>query len=153
MGDDVLEMQFLNDYENPKNPEITIRKETEDGKALAGAKLQLIRKDGDKEIVLHEWISKETAEDITVADGPGTYYIREIEAPKGYLVAEDMEIKVDKSKEVQMFQMVDERDASVDLPGYGGEGIRKYLAVGAFLIIAACVLLAAKSRKRSGNKN
>lgn len=153
LGDDVLEMQFLNDYENPKNPEITIRKETEDGKALAGAKLQLIRKDGDKEIVLHEWISKETAEDITVADGPGTYYIREIEAPKGYLVAEDMEIKVDKSKEVQMFQMVDERDASVDLPGYGGEGIRKYLAVGAFLIIAACVLLAAKSRKRSGNKN
>ncbi len=111
LGDDVLAMEFENTYKGHQDPYVSIRKKTVKGNMLKDAKLVLIKKDGDEETVLHEWISQETQEEFQVK--PGTYYIRELEAPTGYIVADDVEITVVKDVRLQEFEMVDHRDTDV----------------------------------------
>ena len=117
---DTINFEFKNSYKGPVDPVASIRKErgtTE--QLLPGAVLRLIEKNEDgTETVIHEWRSEAGAESFQVA--PGTYYIREMEAPEGFEVAEDVKIVVeavdaDKIDEVepQTFKMIDHRDTNV----------------------------------------
>ena len=164
LGDDVLEIELENNYQEPENPYVAIRKENVAGKMLSGATLRLIKKNKDgSETILHEWASSETAEEFQVP--VGTYFIREMEAPKSYEVAEDVEITVkDEYGEpktgpngetyyVQTFTMVDKRDTDVPT---GVEAIKKPIVR---TVIVLVILLAAAAagyfgfvmRKRRGH--
>ena len=77
-----------------------------------------IRKNDDgTEEVVHEWTSKNSAEEFQVEKG--TYVIHEKEAPEGFIVAEDVEVVIDRSAReheepvVYKFTMVDRRDTDV----------------------------------------
>ena len=118
LEDDAVNMSFDNNYDTPQNPTVSIRKEKASGDLLAGAVLQLIRKNDDgTEEVVHEWTSKNSAEEFQVEKG--TYVIHEKEAPEGFIVAEDVEVVIDRSAReheepvVYKFTMVDRRDTDV----------------------------------------
>ena len=71
---------------------------------ITGAKLALYTLDSE---LVEEWISDSESHRIEKIK-PGSYILREILAPEGYFVAEDMEIEVKATGEVQVFTMKDE---------------------------------------------
>ena len=81
------------------------KKDIVTSKELPGATLQVIEKSTGK--VLEEWTS--TAEPYKINKLPiGEYILREITAPDGYVRAEDVEFKVDKTGEIQRVEMKDD---------------------------------------------
>lgn len=75
------------------------------GKVLEGGRYQITNLSGN---VLDEWKGKTTPH-LTEKLLPGTEYIfKEIEAPSGYLVAEDVRFTVANTKEIQKVRMEDE---------------------------------------------
>ena len=75
-----------------------------DGRALAGAVLQILDREGT---VVHEWTSGEEPkliEKLTVGE---TYILHEDTAPEGYLTAADMEFTVSDTGEVQTVALED----------------------------------------------
>ena len=83
------------------------------GNEIQGAKLQVIDSEGT---VVEEWISQEKPHDI-VALPDGKYTLREITAPYGYEVAEDVEFEV---KEDTVKCEVTMQDKPEDLGGIAG---------------------------------
>lgn len=83
-------------------------------KYVEGAKLQVLDKEGN---VIAEWNTKE---DYAV---PGlkvgkTYILHEVEAPKDYIKAEDIEFTVKDDKENQYVKMIDIKTDDVDITKY-----------------------------------
>ncbi|MDD3183806.1 MAG: SpaA isopeptide-forming pilin-related protein, partial [Anaerostipes sp.] len=77
------------------------------GKELPGAKLQLIDKDGN---VVESWTSTTTKHEIYGKLVAGeTYTLREITAPNGYEIANDITFTVKTDGTVQTVEMVDEK--------------------------------------------
>lgn len=74
-----------------------------DSKEVPGAKLTVLDKDGK---VVESWISEETPHLIEKLP-VGKYTLREEQAPKGYLVAEDVEFEVKDTGEIQKVEMKD----------------------------------------------
>lgn len=74
-------------------------------KNLVGATLQLLGSMGN---VIEEWITDEEPHSFYKLPA-GTYILREIEAPKGYALAQDMVIEVKAISKVQQVTMVDVR--------------------------------------------
>ena len=146
MEDEPIAFEFNNNYDEPVDPTVSIRKEKANGDLLAGAVLQLIRVEEDgTETKVHEWTSKNSAEEFQVA--PGSYVIRETEAPAGFIIAEDVEIEVEKRGRendepvVYTFSMVDHRDTEVPT---GVEALRTPIVRTILvLVIAAGALIAA----------
>ena len=138
VDNDPVQLEFKNNYDEPENPQIqVVKKKGTTDKPLNGATLQLITKDENGEVkdIIKEWVSKDTPEVIDVE--PGTYYIRELKAPAGFEVAEDVKIEVVYSDEVQTFEMVDHRTQEVPT---GVAALRSPLIR---TIIAIVILLAA----------
>ncbi|MBQ9827984.1 MAG: hypothetical protein IJM62_04815, partial [Lachnospiraceae bacterium] len=150
LSDETLEMEFENTYKGPENPYISIEKVNKNGDLLSGATLQLIKKHGDDEIVIHEWVSGQTAEEFQAE--PGIYFIRELKAPEGYEVAEDVKIKVEDRQDIQTFTMTDKMSTEVPT---GLEKLREPLVraiIGLLIAAAAGALIyfgVVKRRKRS----
>ena len=70
---------------------------------LAGARLQLIRKDTGE--VIREWTTQEDGGQKFYGLEPGTYVIHELQAPAGYVMAGDQEIVVTENNDTtQVFQ-------------------------------------------------
>ena len=112
--DEPVQLEFTNNYDEPEDPEFLVVKEKgTTGKPLKGAVLQIVEKDenGNVTNVVHEWVSKDSAE--TIQAKPGTYYIREKSAPEGFEVADDIKITIEYSSEVAKFTMVDHRENEV----------------------------------------
>ena len=93
--------------------------------------------------------------------GEGTYYLREIEAPKGYTKAADMKVEIsyaDKAFTVKLNgEKVDVNDYNYytlliadakgnPMPSTGGTGTVLFVAIGSLLFLAAGVTLVAKKR-------
>lgn len=74
-----------------------------DSKEIPGAKLTILDKDGK---VVESWTSNEKPHLIEKLP-VGKYTLREEQAPKGYLVAEDVEFKVKDTGEIQKVKMQD----------------------------------------------
>lgn len=86
---------------------VTISKQdAETGKELSGAELKLIRKD-TKEVV-KKWTSQEEPYVIHELE-PGTYILREVQAPKGYKLASDVVFTVEETGDMQTVVMQDEK--------------------------------------------
>lgn len=76
---------------------------------IEGATLQLISEDGD---IIDEWVTDGQPHEIRNVP-VGTHTLHEKEAPSGYAIAEDMEIEVKDSKEIQYFSMTDKKIGSI----------------------------------------
>lgn len=74
------------------------------GKELPGAKLQIIDKDGN---IIHEWISEDKSH-LFEKLPTGEYTLKEITAPDGYEIAEDISFVVNETSEIQKVVMKDE---------------------------------------------
>lgn len=86
------------------------------GESIAGAKLQLLDQDQN---VVEEWVT-DGKEHQLYAIRPGTYTLHEEEVPKGYVQAEDMEIVIEETAEIQSFVMEDKRIGAIftSMPTY-----------------------------------
>ncbi len=92
-------------FDSPTN--VSIRKLGADGKDIAGAKMQILDKDGN---VIEEWTTDETAHVLTAKLIAGTEYVlHEVSAPDGYTVAKDKTFKVGEDDAVTEVVMVDEK--------------------------------------------
>ena len=79
------------------------------GKELEGAKLQIIRKDGT---VLEEWITDGKPHSVVKLPVNEELTLREITAPDGYEIAEDVTFTLKDTMEVQKVEMKDARTRS-----------------------------------------
>lgn len=71
---------------------INVEKVNKSGKQLAGATLEILDNNGN---VVYTFISTNESEAINgVLEAGATYTLREVKAPKGYTVAEDVEFTV-----------------------------------------------------------
>lgn len=142
-------------------------------KKLEGAKFILVDKSGESEKFYQytdktqtvAWVS--SADDATVkaTDGEGeakfegfaagTYYLREIDSPKGYaLPEEDFEVKTSEAvtdiDDILRNRVAIEvrNTAGAQLPTTGGIGTTVFYVVGSILVIGAAVVLLSKKRVR-----
>lgn len=76
------------------------------GEELEGAKLQILNKDGE---VLEEWVSDGKPHRIERLPVKEELTLREITAPEGYEIAEDVKFTLEDSMEVQKVEMKDEK--------------------------------------------
>ena len=105
--------------------------------------------------------SKANANTVVSGLGSGTYYLEEIEAPKGYnKLAAPITIEISSSKTVgenltaTIKQNTDPTNGTIEvlnnagttLPGTGGIGTTIFYLIGGGLMVAAAVLLIAKKR-------
>lgn len=84
---------------------VTINKVDQNGEVLSGAKLQIINKETGE--VIEEWVSGDKPFTV-VGLNPGTYILREVEAPEGYEKAADQEFIVEATSEAQVFELINE---------------------------------------------
>ncbi|MBS5450135.1 MAG: SpaH/EbpB family LPXTG-anchored major pilin [Coriobacteriia bacterium] len=75
------------------------------GEALAGARLQVINENGT---VVDDWVSASKPHEMTGL-APGSYTLREVEAPQGYKLAPDVPFEIRLTASEQDVTMVDER--------------------------------------------
>lgn len=91
----------------------TITKVNENGEVLEGARLQVLDKDGK---IVNQWLSKKESHIITNLKDGETYTLHEVSAPNGYVLAEDVTFKMDKTN-VEV-KMVDEYE-KIEIPRTG----------------------------------
>ena len=86
-------------------------------KELPGAKLTIFDSNNEK---IEEWTSGKEPHMIEKLK-PGTYTLREMTAPKGYEVAEDVKFTVKETGEIQKVAMVDApKETKTSTPSSGG---------------------------------
>jgi len=106
---DIQTAEMTNDY-----TKVDISKtDIATGEELPGATLQVIDAQGN---VIEEWVSEDKPHRIDMLE-PGEYVLREITAPDGYEVAEEVSFTVQETGEVQTVVMKDSA-----IPGTPGEG-------------------------------
>ena len=76
-----------------------------DREILAGAELQLL----DGEIEVTRWTTTKEPFIIKELEIGKTYTLRELKAPEGYLVADDVDVTILETSEMQTFEMTDHR--------------------------------------------
>jgi uncharacterized surface anchored protein len=110
-----------------------LKVDSETGKPLAGAKLQLIDADGN---VYVEWVS--TTEPFVIERiGQGDYTLHEVSAPEGYELAEDVKVTVKDSTEVQTVTMSDQPKPQPEkLDQTGHDGSLPLAAIGILALVA-----------------
>lgn len=87
---------------------VRIRKLTESGATLKGAVMQIL--DGEKNVVVDDFVTEEDPVEVCGILAAGqTYYLHEVKAPTGYLMAADVPFTVPESAEVTEVVMIDEK--------------------------------------------
>ena len=126
-----------------------------DGKALSGAKLQILDKDGK---VVEEWVSDGKAHEIKGLNSGETYTLHEVTAPDGYTVAQDETFSIDENGEVTYSGTMaedgtlllkdkkvteDEKTSSKDSGSYDntGTGDNSHTVLWTTILLMACAAL------------
>ena len=136
-----------------------------DGKALSGAKLQILDKDGK---VVEEWVSDGKAHEIKGLNSGETYTLHEVTAPDGYTVAQDETFSIDENGEVTYSGTMaedgtlllkdkkvteDEKTSSKDSGSYDntGTGDNSHTVLWTTILLMACaaLLLTVKREKKT----
>ena len=111
-------------------------------KELIGAKLQIIDSNNN---VIYEWISSDKPELFTKIP-TGEYILKEISAPNGYEVAEDIHFTVQETSEIQKVVMKDKQTPKNTTPITGDNTM-----IGLWLLsigVAVCILGYIKNKKK-----
>lgn len=121
------------------------------GEELPGATIQIVDKDGN---VVEEWISTDKAHMIEgVLRAGDTYTLREITAPDGYEIAQDIEFTVNPDGTVTEVVMKDEHTPNTFDTPYTGDD-RNDLAAVIVLIVSAGIFTALfVSARKKDKKN
>ena len=128
------------------------------GEELPGAKLQIIDKDGN---VIFEWISTNEPHYIEAKLIAGEKYIlREITAPDGYEIAEDVEFTVNADGSVTEVTMHDERSKTPTTPILSGSpqtgdnhsNLMAYLMLTDSAVIFAALVVSRKTKGKNLNE-
>lgn len=117
---------------------------------LQGARFELYQKNENGDIIqssVRQLMSDENGNIVVEGLDGGIYYLKETEAPEGYVCSEE-ELKVDVSEKVGADQIVNVRFANSNIPHTGGTGTRMFTIGGAAIIVAAGVILVVSRRKR-----
>ena len=117
------------------------------GDELKGAKLQVLDKDGQ---VLEEWVTDGKPHIIEKLPVGVELTLREITAPDGYEIAEDVNFTLEDTMEVQKVEMKDQKTPktpNVSVPKTGDDP-RKPLALLVICAVSAAALAAVTIRKR-----
>ena len=137
-------------FDSPTN--VSIRKLGADGKDLAGAKMQILDKDGN---VIEEWTTDGKAHVLTAKLVAGeTYTLHEVSAPDGYTVAKDKMFTVGEEDAVTEVVMVDEK-VPVATPTPSTTSAPKtadampVMAIGTGLLASLILMLFFRKKKRS----
>ena len=129
--------------------------DVDDGKALSGAKLQILDKDGK---VVEEWVSDGKAHEIKGLNSGETYTLHEVTAPDGYTVAQDETFSIDENGEVTYSGTMaedgtlllkdkkvteDEKTSSKDSGSYDntGTGDNSHTVLWTTILLMACAAL------------
>lgn len=93
IGDDVVDSSHVKELVVSNEPYVTSVKKTNSstGAVLAGAKMQVLR----GETVVHEWLTTSKEQKFTDLE-PGNYVLRELSAPYGYDISDDVSFTVKK---------------------------------------------------------
>ena len=126
-----------------------------DNAGLEGAKFDFYQKDTEDNIIEDSVIKLTSGEDgYIVVDGldAGTYYLKETEAPDGY-VCSDTELTVTIPNDAGEDNIANVKFANSEIPNTGGNGTRMYMIIGGVIVIAAGLLLVVsrKSRKNQAS--
>ena len=101
---DTAEIQKVEMYDKLIEVEIS-KKDITNGEELPGAKLTVIKIDGDNETEIETWVSTDQPHKMNLE--AGTYRLTETAAPEKYAKAESIEFTVTDSMEVQKVTMYD----------------------------------------------
>lgn len=118
---------------------------------LEGAKFELYQKDNEGNVVEGSVVELTSGADGTVSlEGldAGTYYLKETEAPEGY-VCSDTELKILIPEKADANNMVHVNFANSPIPHTGGMGTTMFSIVGGALIATAGVIFVISRKKRA----
>ena len=152
LEDNPIEFIFENNFQEPPKQYISIRKVNNEGQDVPEAVLQVYRLVDNEEEIVHNWTSKASAEEFQIE--PGTYYIREIEPPEGYLLLEkDKEVVVpepnESNPETLLVEIEVKNIREWELESTGGTGTKWfYIAGAAIVLVGAAGLIYGKKRSQ-----
>ncbi len=119
------------------------------GEELKGAKLQILNKDGE---VLEEWITDGKPHLVEKLPVGEELTLREITAPDGYEIAEDVKFTLEDTMEIQKVEMKDARTPETTVPKTGDDPW-KPLVLLIICIASAGALLGTVMYKRKHHKS
>lgn len=119
------------------------------GKELEGAKLQILNKDGE---VLEEWVTDGKPHLVEKLPVGEELILREITAPEGYEIAEDVKFTLEDTMEVQKVEMKDARTPETPSVPQTGDDHWKPILLFALLGVSAAGLLATMFYKKRHKK-
>jgi len=119
-------------------------------KGLAGAEFELYQKDTEGNVIEGSKVTLTSGEDGKIlVDGldAGTYYLKEIKAPEGYVCSSaELEIVIPESAGAD--NTVSVRFANSQIPHTGGSGTLMFTIGGAMLMATAGMLLVVSRKRR-----
>ena len=119
------------------------------GKELEGAKLQILNKDGE---VLEEWVTEGKPHLVEKLPVGEELILREITAPEGYEIAEDVKFTLKDTMEVQKVEMKDARTPETPGVPQTGDDHWKPIFLFALLGVSAAGLMATMLYKKRHKK-
>lgn len=119
------------------------------GKELEGAKLQILNKDGE---VLEEWVTEGKPHLVEKLPVGEELILREITAPEGYEIAEDVKFTLEDTMEVQKVEMKDARTPETPGVPQTGDDHWKPIFLFALLGVSAAGLMATMLYKKRHKK-
>ena len=119
------------------------------GKELEGAKLQILNKEGE---VLEEWVTDGKPHLVEKLPVGEELILREITAPEGYEIAEDVKFTLEDTMEVQKVEMKDARTPETPGVPQTGDDHWKQILLFALLGVSAAGLMATMLYKKRHKK-
>ena len=104
------------------------------GKELKGAKLQILNKEGE---ILEEWVTDGKPHLVEKLPVGEELTLREITAPEGYEIAEDVKFTLEDTMEIQKVEMKDAR--TPETPGVPQTGDNHWKPVLLFVLLGVSV--------------
>ncbi|SHK54166.1 SpaA isopeptide-forming pilin-related protein [Hespellia stercorisuis] len=120
------------------------------GEELEGAKLQILDKDGT---VLEEWVTDGKPHSVEKLPVGVELTLREITAPDGYEIAEDVKFTLEDTREVQKVEMKDARTPETSVPKTGDNPLKPILLVILCGICVAGLVLTIRKKKKYHKTN
>ena len=117
---------------------------------LQGARFELYQRNENGDIIqssVRQLMSDENGNIVVEGLDGGIYYLKETEAPEGYVCSKE-ELEINISGKAGIDRIVNVRFANSNIPHTGGTGTRMFTIGGAAIIVAAGVILVVSRRKR-----